>query len=262
MMSEKFYSLLKTEIKPDSVDDQKREFESWGSVEVFDNQNHKIAAEAIEKVMPVMMKRGGTLLRTHSNLHVGNIIDWEMKDALIRKPNGTVAKKPGVLLRGKINSDFSIDDEAWNDIKKGMITGLSLGGRGINKTRGCDEDSCGDIFDDIELWEWSLTDRKHPPANPYAGIIEYNELAKSDATEETTMADDSEILQQLARIEKKVDDACGCSDGHEAEETGEEELIEEEALEEGLDTPDTGAPEAPAPGGLTPEGPAVTEAGQ
>lgn len=155
-----------------------RIFEGWGSVEVKDSQKDKLPTDALEKIMPTYMKRGAVIMFGHSNRHVGNILKFEFK------PKEVDGKQiPALWLKGQIFNDYKIDDEAWEAIKLAQQSGkpvLSLGATPIGAPKyACDETECFRKFDELQLFEFTVTDMKRGQqgANPEATI----EMAKAES---------------------------------------------------------------------------------
>jgi HK97 family phage prohead protease len=166
-------SALVSDVLLKGADEEKRVFEGWGTVEIKDRQGDLIPIEAFQPLMKKLMKRGAPILDSHSNRHVGKVLSYKFK-----KKNG----KDGLYLKGEIFDDFSSDDAVWRDIKLGLISGFSLGGRAQKQEIDCsyeDMDECVNKIEDLEVWEWSVV-RK--PANPEATIESVNKLAKSALT--------------------------------------------------------------------------------
>jgi HK97 family phage prohead protease len=166
-------SALVSDVLIKGADEEKRVFEGWGTVEIKDRQGDLIPIEAFQPLMKKLMKRGAPILDSHSNRHVGKVLGYKFK-----QKNG----KDGLWLKGEIFDDFSSDDAVWRDIKLGLITGFSLGGRAQKQEIDCsyeDMDECVNKIEDLEVWEWSVV-RK--PANPEATIETVNKLAKEHIT--------------------------------------------------------------------------------
>jgi hypothetical protein len=136
--------------------------------------------------MDTYMNRGGVLVDTHTNRHVGKILHWEPKEK-----DG----KNAVWLQAQIFDDYSIDDMIWDAIKEGHYTGFSFGGRGLDKHVVCNaEQGCFNHIDDMEIWEWSIVPK---PANKESTIDEFNKLAKGDKLTDAMMP----VLNSKGNIE-------------------------------------------------------------
>lgn len=154
------------------LDNDKRIFEAWGSVEIVDKDGELIPIEELEKVMPILMDRGGYIIDQHTNRVVGKILNYEIKE------HPETGKK-GVFIRGKIFDDYELDDEVWEEIKSGKRTGLSFGGRSKKQEIAFSFDSKQPvkILQDIEGYEFSVVDK---PANPLATFEWVNPIAKME----------------------------------------------------------------------------------
>ena len=157
-----------------NINKERRTFSGFSSVEIIDRQGDFLPISEFEKVMPILMKRGALIMDSHSNHPVGKIISYEFKD--------TDNNEKGLYLTAEIFSDYPTDNEIWEQIKNGELSGFSLGGKAGTKTPTCTNIGCYNILGDIEAWEFSVVSR---PANQSATIKEVNKLAKtSDIVDE------------------------------------------------------------------------------
>lgn len=141
----------------------RRIVEGFGSVEIKDNAGEIIPISEIQKYMEVYEKRGAPIMYGHKNQPVGKMIDWEV----VNKEGRSAIK-----LRAKIFNDYKEDDEVWEKIKKGIITGFSLGGgRPVRKVT-----NEGTYLYDVPVWEYSLVERPCNKESVLTGIS----VAKSD----------------------------------------------------------------------------------
>ena len=150
--------------------DDERWFTGWASVEIVDSQGEKIAIDAFKKVMKDYMATGGPIIDTHSNKIVGNVVDYKFK-----KKNGN----PGLWIKGLILDRYDTHDEVWKDLKDGVYTGLSMGGKNKAEEANivCEGDTCFNHIKEIELFEISVVDK---PANKESTIESVNQVAKQD----------------------------------------------------------------------------------
>jgi len=149
--------ILKGEIT--DLNNEERIFSGWGSVQVVDRQGDIIPISEFKPVMEKLMKRGASVIDTHTNHVVGKIINYEFKK--------TSDGKDGLYLTAKIFNDYPSDNEVWQGILNGEYTGFSLGGRAGDKQLSCDNTGCHNILKDIEIWEFSIVKK---PANQLAII--------------------------------------------------------------------------------------------
>jgi len=152
------------------LDSDKRIFEAWGSVEIKDKDGELIPIEELEKVMPILMDRGGYIIDQHTNRVVGKILNYEIKE------HPETGKK-GVYIRGKIFNDYELDDQVWEEIKSGKRTGLSFGGRSKKQeiAFSFENKEPVKVLREIEGYEFSVVDK---PANPLATFEWINPIAK------------------------------------------------------------------------------------
>jgi len=133
-----------------------RIFEGWGSVEVIDRQGDLLPIDAMKEIMPIIMKRGGPLIDSHSNRVIGKLLDYQ------------------------IFKDYSIDDKVWNSIKTGEYKGFSLGGKARNVETVIKDGKSFHRVNKPEVWEWSVVGE---PANQESFIENINYIAKSMSKE-------------------------------------------------------------------------------
>ncbi|MEM2446668.1 MAG: XkdF-like putative serine protease domain-containing protein [Candidatus Bathyarchaeia archaeon] len=153
----------------------------FASVELRDLQGDIIPIEELEKAMYKLMDRGGYILYGHQNKPVGKILRWEIKE----HPE---TKTKGLWIVAKIFDDYDVDNMVWDMIKKGKITGFSIGGLGKAKSVMMKEKDGSEkpttILHDIQLMEISLVEK---PANPMARFEFVNVFAKGVVVERDRM---------------------------------------------------------------------------
>lgn len=142
--------------------------EGFGNVSIIDNQGDFVPITRMSELMPIYMRRGGILMDSHTNRHVGNIMHWELRDK-----DG----KDAIYLWAKIFNDYSIDDMVWKAIGNKHYTGFSFGGRSVDKDVKCTDGVCFNNIKDLEVWEWSIVPK---PANKESILTKFNEIAKGD----------------------------------------------------------------------------------
>jgi len=154
-------------------DPDKRIIAGFASVEVKDLQNDIIPVSVLERAMYDFMERGGPIIYGHSNIPVGKVLRWEIRE----HPE---TKKPGLWIEAEIYRGAIPADQLWEEIKAGKMLGFSIGGVGKEeKVKIKSDDGKEDIADLItflQLMEISVVDT---PANPHARIEYVNYMAKS-----------------------------------------------------------------------------------
>ena len=161
--------ILKGIINKDSINNQDRIFQSWGSVEMIDRQGDLLPIDEFRPVIEKLNALGHRvpLNDSHSNHGCGEIIKFEFLN--------TQDGKKGLLLTGRVYSRYDSDTDIWEAIKDGRYTGLSLGGKAGEKIPICDQNGCYNLLKNPEIWEFSLVET---PANPGALFTQINKLAK------------------------------------------------------------------------------------
>ena len=145
----------------------------FANVEIKDLEGHVVSALELAKAMVAYMVNGGHVLYGHANIPVGRVIYWDL-----RKHDDSGAL--GVYIVAVIEKNDDVQDAVWDYIKKGIIKGFSIGGRGraqdIEIEKGDGTKELVKRVVDITLKEISLVE---VPANQLAIIDQYNEFAKS-----------------------------------------------------------------------------------
>jgi hypothetical protein len=105
------------------IDEDKRLFKSWGSVEVRDEDGELVPIDELLETMEVWFQRGAPISDgDHSDKIIGKGVKWgpgrEQKTG-----------KPGVWIVGEVFKDQPYDDEVWKGVRTGKRTGLSWSGR-------------------------------------------------------------------------------------------------------------------------------------
>lgn len=159
------FQLITKEIH--TVDDNKRLFTGWASVSILDRQGELIPIEELQKTMLSYMDRGGQITDSHTNIVVGKVLSYEIKEK-----DGI----PAVMITGKIFDNYEIDKKVWEKLKSGEYRGLSIGGVAKSKTMESSPDGkmIGKLSG-INLIEIALVKN---PANPEATIEDINFKAK------------------------------------------------------------------------------------
>lgn len=172
------------------INKEDRIFKCWGSVELRDREGDLIPMSEFKKVMPIIMKRGGLIMHSHSNKAIGKILNYEFleKDGY-----------PGVLITAQVYKDYDLDDEVWEAIKNGSYEGLSFGGRNSQLDVKFENGQLTKILKGVEGYEFSLVEGT---GNQGATFESINYFAKSNKED---LKKDIEILKHMVEsIEKKL----------------------------------------------------------
>ncbi len=171
-----------------------RIFESYATYEEIDKQGDLVKADGLSDAIPIWLDRGGTLLDSHTNKHIGKGLEH----------NSHVMKgKKAVWLKSKIFSGrlaHNIDDEAWKKIQSGEYKGLSIGAQTFTKFRECNEKQCYNVIPSVQLYEISVV---KDPANSGALIIAKEQQQNMEVTE----VPETETVKETVEKDEKVGNA-------------------------------------------------------
>lgn len=187
------------------ANDDSRFFKAWGTVEVPDREGQVIEVEKLKKVLKTMEERGAggvPLIYGHSNNVVGSVFSQTVTDYQLDDGR----KVPAVMIEGEIFKHYRIDDKAWDEVKAGILKGVSLGAMNYEKQRLCTkEGDCAEILKDPEGMEWSLAKE---PMNPLSYIFEINGKQLSEAiTKDASVMELSSMIQSgEVQVKKSVYD--------------------------------------------------------
>lgn len=150
------------------VDESQRIFKVWGTVDIVDKQGERLQVHPyFDKIMPIIMKRGGVITFGHTDQQCAKILNYEFSK------NETGAD--GVLLTVQMFDDYQSDHAVWDGIKKGNYPAVSFKGAGVvDQFSSMDAETVVKV---LEGYGFAIVDR---PANPEAIITEVNYLAKSE----------------------------------------------------------------------------------
>ena len=150
----------------------------YASVEVIDKQGEIIPVEALKKAWLKFKANPdyAHCMVMHSNIPVGKVIFEKVVDSEGREHQSGV-DDIGLYIVSELRDDIKKANETWEAIKEGRITGYSIGGEALLKTRVCEGDRCYIRIDDLELHEISYVDR---PANEPSRftILKRDEICK------------------------------------------------------------------------------------
>ena len=158
--------------KDEIINEKDRLVKGWISVEVKDSDGDIVPIAALRKTLNTWMKRGGFIIDTHSNKVIGKGLRWYEQE----HPD---AKEPGILLDYQIFDDYSIDDNAWEEIKNNKRTGLSFGGRAFGGSKITKDDYSGEYGMRLKALEGYEVSSVDDPANEFGKNVAVNYLAKS-----------------------------------------------------------------------------------
>lgn len=205
-----------------------RIFEGIATAEMVDKQGEITVRDSLLKQFPIWMKRGGPIMDTHSNRHVGKGLNYAPIEVIDPK---TKKKYYGIKITAQIFKDNKLDDEVWKHIVDGTYKGLSFGG--ANRSDRIPVQQADGSFayklDDLELYEMSVCPE---PAVPLAVITDFNKIAKSLTPDELGQMDiqerdDNQIIVKCNKVKCYV--LTGNPEAHLEKSTTDEIEIENDA---------------------------------
>ena len=148
-----------------------RIMETYISSPVIDKQNDKIPTETIKESMDFYMKYGVYSYR-HEEQPIGLPLAYKIKDGKVK-------------VRVGIHDKLSMHNKVWKEIQEFGSTGASsIRGEAMDQEKVCDEDSCHNQINELDLWSVSWVGDN--PANPEATVREVAMAkAKSDTVQVT-----------------------------------------------------------------------------
>lgn len=187
-----------------------RLYASWASVETVDKEGELIRISDVINSQETLMKRGAPITDTHTNRVIGRTLAYKV----LTHP---VTNTLGVLHLNMVFSDYSGDDEVWEETKNGTRTGSSVGGR--KKGEEYAQNADGSYYKVLTGFEQYETASVVSPANPLALNHAVSAVAKSE---------------NINKIDKKkyASNEVGACEGYKMEKKQENEaVVKEEATQ-------------------------------
>ncbi len=181
------FTSLKQFPEDEILNKEDRLVRGWTSVEVKDSQGEIVPIAGLRKTMNTWMGRGGVITDQHTNRVIGKALRWY-------EDTHEKSGKQGIVIDYKIFKDYTIDDQAWEEIKAKKRKGLSFGGRALGKPTEKLDDYSGQKaseLKDLETYEMASV---FDPANDLAENTMVNFLAKSKSN-------DNQYIKGLVRKE-------------------------------------------------------------
>lgn len=166
-------------------EDDRRIFSGHITAEVVDHQNDFIFVKEVMAVMDTFMKVLPVLSDAHSNRMIGKVLGYEKSEIEGHesvKITAEVFKQEGV----------SLYDTVWNKIKKGVYSGLSMGGGSKDRKPMMKDGRYVMELSNLELYEIAVCPS---PANPLALIDKFNSFAKTEIGEKFHNVDGRSLVQ-------------------------------------------------------------------
>ena len=167
-----------------------RIMETYISAPIIDKQNDKIPTETIKESMDFYMKYGVYSYR-HEEQPIGLPLAYKIK-------NGKVKVRVG------IHDKLSMHNKVWKEIQEFGSTGASsIRGEAMDQEKVCDEDSCHNQINELDLWSVSWVGDN--PANPEATVRQVA-MAKAKSTVQVTLDEVESMVEKI--IERKNGKYC------------------------------------------------------
>ena len=159
-----------------------RVMETYISSPVIDKQNDKIPTETIKESMDFYMKYGVYSYR-HEEQPIGLPLAYKVKDGKVK-------------VRVGIHDKLSMHNKVWKEIQEFGPTGASsIRGEAMDQEKVCDEDSCHNQINELDLWSVSWVGDN--PANPEATV---RDVAMAKAKSDTVQVTLDEIEGMVEKI--------------------------------------------------------------
>ena len=159
-----------------------RVMETYISSPVIDKQNDKIPTDTIKESMDFYMKYGVYSYR-HEEQPIGLPLAYKIKDGKVK-------------VRVGIHDKLSMHNKVWKEIQEFGSTGASsIRGEAIDQEKVCDEESCHNQINELDLWSVSWVGDN--PANPEATV---REVAMAKAKSDTVQVTLDEIEGMVEKI--------------------------------------------------------------
>lgn len=163
---------------------EQRRFTAYASSEQIDAQGEILGIKGLMKNMPIFMRRGGTILFSHTNRPVGKALEWEERNILVN--NKSI---PAILVDVEVFHDYIGDDLAWACVLHAQENDLPILSFGATPTsppeKICDEVKCVRKYNDTQPYEISIVNVLQGiiGANPGAKIVSLGPMTNTEPPE-------------------------------------------------------------------------------
>jgi HK97 family phage prohead protease len=144
----------------------------YASVIEVDKENQLIPKETLEKGIETLLKDSNyaNLMLMHQNIQVGRILN-EYKGLK------THVDDKGLYIVAQIRDDIETANQVWNKIDNKDFNGFSIAGEVVLTHRECDDKSCYEVVDKMNIFEVSVCDK---PINSKSGFIVISKSEEND----------------------------------------------------------------------------------
>jgi len=165
-----------------------RVMETYISAPIIDKQNDKIPTKTIKDSMDFYMKYGVYSYR-HEEQPIGLPLAYKIKDGKVK-------------VRVGIHDKLSMHNKVWKEIQEFGSTGASsIRGEAMDQEKVCDEDSCHNQINELDLWSVSWVGDN--PANPEATV---RQVAMAKSTVQVTLDEGEGMVEKI--IERRGKEYC------------------------------------------------------
>lgn len=191
----------------------------YASVAIIDDENQYIPLETLKDGLHTLLDDPAysNLMLIHKNIQIGKIIK-EYGDLK------THVDDKGLFIVAEIRDDLKAADAAWREILEGNMNGFSIAGEIISSHDVCDDSSCVEVIDKINIFEVSLC---HNPINKESGFVIISKAHVSDNVCNMCERLEDNMVQKKKLSEEEVE-----AKGVETLEASSEEELKEEAKAE------------------------------
>jgi len=183
-------------------DEKERLFTAYATVEIKDKQGQFVPLSNFKKAFYKFMIKGSPLNWMHTNRTIGKVLNGEEEQLGDYK-----AFKITAMIYGH-DDDIKEYDEAWDAIKNGLATGVSIGGGQPLLITKQNKEGQVDELVTIPLLEISVVES---PANPLALITGFS-MAKSDYMAKPGNVDETKWNEAKQKVREEYKDISEDSD--------------------------------------------------
>jgi len=191
---------------------KRRIIAGYANVAIIDKDNQFISTEVLKKGLKTLLDdpHYANLMLVHQNVQIGKILEGFGKYK-------THVDDKGLFVVAEVRKDIKTADEVWEEILNKNISGFSIGCEVLLSHEECDDKTCVEHLDEINIVEVSVCNE---PVNPKSGFIVISKC-KEENKSVCCMSNELDTMKEEENEEIE----------EQKEKTSEEEIDEEETEE-------------------------------